>query len=61
MCAAVDTLVTAAGSSSARDGEPLMRFWRELTSLETHHLLDSDRAALNLRRLLLGLEPESRN
>lgn len=61
VCAAVDALVTVAGSSMTREREPLMRFWRDLTSIRTHYLLDSDRTALNLGRVLVGLEPRTRN
>lgn len=61
VCGAVESLGTVAGSSIAREGEPLMRAWRDLMVIRTHYLLDSDRTALNLGSLLLGIEPRSRN
>ena len=61
MCSAVEALGTVAGSSVVREGEPLMRAWRDLIAIRTHYLLDSDRTALNLGRLLVGLNPISRN
>jgi len=61
VCSAVDALGTVAGTSIVREGEPLMRAWRDLIAIRTHYLLDSDRTALNFGRLLLGLDPVSRN
>ncbi|MDG1411964.1 MAG: hypothetical protein P8L46_03720 [Acidimicrobiales bacterium] len=61
VCSAVEALGTVAGSSVVREGEPLMRAWRDLIAIRTHYLLDSDRTALNLGRLLVGLNPISRN
>jgi len=61
VCSAVESLGTVAGTSIVREGEPLMRAWRDLIAIRTHYLLDSDRTSLNLGRLLLGLDPVSRN
>ncbi len=61
VCAAVEQLGTIAGTSIVKDGEPLMRAWRDLIAVRTHYLLARDRTANNVGRLLVGLEPTSRN
>ncbi len=61
VCAAVESLGTVAGTSIIREGEALMRAWRDLIAVRTHYLLDRDRTALNLGRLALDLGPVSRN
>ena len=61
VCAAVEQLGTVAGTSIVKDGEPLMRAWRDLIAVRTHYLVARDRTANNVGRLLVGLEPQSRN
>jgi len=61
VCAAVEQLGQVAGTSIVKEGEPLMRCWRELIAIRTHYLLARDRTANNLGRMLTGLEPQSRN
>ena len=61
VCAAVDQLGTVAGTSIVKEGEPLMRAWRDLIALRTHYLIARDRTANNVGRMLLGLRPQSRN
>ena len=61
VCAAVEQLGMVAGTSIVREGEPLMRAWRDLIAVRTHYLLGRDRTANNVGRILLGQEPTSRN
>jgi 3-hydroxy-9,10-secoandrosta-1,3,5(10)-triene-9,17-dione monooxygenase len=61
VCTAVEQLGTVAGSSIIKQGEPLMRAWRDLIAIRTHYLLGRDRTANNVGRMLLGLDPQSRN
>lgn len=61
VCAAVEQLGTVAGTSIVKQGEPLMRAWRDLIAVRTHYLVTRDRTANNVGRLLVGLEPLSRN
>ena len=35
--------------------------WRDLIAVRTHYLLARDRTANNVGRLMVGLEPTSRN
>ena len=61
VCATVEQLGTTAGTSMVKHGEPLMRAWRDLIAVRTHYLLARDRTANNVGRLMVGLEPTSRN
>ena len=61
VCATVEQLGTVAGTSMVKQGEPLMRAWRDLIAVRTHYLLSRDRTANNVGRMLLGLDPQSRN
>ena len=61
VCAAVERLGTVAGTSIVKEGEPLMRAWRDLIAVRTHYLLGRDRTANNVGRMMLGLDPRSRN
>lgn len=61
VCAAVEQLGVVAGTSIVKEGEPLMRAWRDLIAVRTHYLLTRDRTANNVGRMVLGLEPRSRN
>ncbi len=61
VCTAVESVGTVAGTSIIREGEALMRAWRDLIAVRTHYLLDRDRTALNLGRMALDLQPVSRN
>jgi 3-hydroxy-9,10-secoandrosta-1,3,5(10)-triene-9,17-dione monooxygenase len=61
VCATVEQLGTVAGTSIVKEGEPLMRAWRDLIAVRTHYLLTRDRTANNVGRMVLGLEPQSRN
>ena len=53
-------LGATAGTSMVKEGEPLMRAWRDLIAVRTHHLLARDRTANNVGRMVVGLEPTSR-
>lgn len=61
VCAAVEQLGAVAGTSIVKEGEPLMRAWRDLIAVRTHYLVTRDRTANNVGRIVLGLEPLSRN
>jgi 3-hydroxy-9,10-secoandrosta-1,3,5(10)-triene-9,17-dione monooxygenase len=61
VCVAVERLGTVAGTSIVKHGEPLMRAWRDLIAVRTHYLVARDRTANNVGRLMVGLEPLSRN
>jgi 3-hydroxy-9,10-secoandrosta-1,3,5(10)-triene-9,17-dione monooxygenase len=61
VCAAVEQLGATAGTSIVKRGDPLMRAWRDLIAVRTHYLLARDRTANNVGRVLVGLEPLSRN
>lgn len=61
VCAAVEQLGTVAGTSIVKEGEPLMRAWRDLIAVRTHYLIARDRTANNVGRMLAGLDPQSRN
>lgn len=61
VCAAVEQLGTVAGTSIVKHGEPLMRAWRDLIAVRTHYLIARDRTANNVGRMLVRLEPRSRN
>ena len=61
VCTAVERLGTVAGTSIVKQGEPLMRAWRDLIAVRTHYLLGRDRTANNVGRMILGLAPRSRN
>jgi 3-hydroxy-9,10-secoandrosta-1,3,5(10)-triene-9,17-dione monooxygenase len=61
VCTAVEQVGTVAGTSIVKEGEPLMRAWRDLIAVRTHYLLTRDRTANNVGRMILGLEPLSRN
>ena len=45
----------------AKRAAALMRAWRDLIAVRTHYLLARDRTANNVGRMLLGLDPQSRN
>lgn len=61
VCATVEQLGTVAGTSIVKEGEPLMRAWRDLIAVRTHYLLARDRTANNVGRVVLGLDARSRN
>lgn len=61
VCTTVEQLGTVAGTSIVKEGEPLMRAWRDLIAVRTHYLLARDRTANNVGRMTLGLEARSRN
>ena len=61
VCATVEQLGTVAGTSLVKSGEPLMRAWRDLIAVRTHYLLARDRTANNVGRMVLGLDPQTRN
>lgn len=61
VCATVEQLGTLAGTSMVKEGEPLMRAWRDLIAVRTHYLITRDRTANNVGRIILGLDPQTRN
>lgn len=61
VCGTVEQLGALAGSSIVKEGEPLMRAWRDLIAVRTHYLIARDRTANNVGRIALGLDPGSRN
>ncbi|MDP6345100.1 MAG: hypothetical protein QF578_21380 [Alphaproteobacteria bacterium] len=57
---AVELLFVAGGTSAMNDGEPLQRYFRDISALRTHYLMDGDRVRDNWGRLNFGLEPSTR-
>lgn len=56
---AVDLLFRTAGTSAARPGERLQRYFRDMSTLRTHITMGYDRTAENYARLHFGLAPAS--
>ncbi|MEC4017661.1 acyl-CoA dehydrogenase family protein [Streptomyces sp. H27-D2] len=57
VCEAVELLMRAAGTSGLGEGQPLQRFWRDITSATSHVALQYDTAARkNYSAVLLGPE-----
>lgn len=51
----VETVFLSAGSSGARDGNPLERIYRDISMLRTHYLMDHDRTWRNWGALAFDL------
>jgi 3-hydroxy-9,10-secoandrosta-1,3,5(10)-triene-9,17-dione monooxygenase len=56
---AVDLLFRTAGTSAARPGERLGRYFRDMSAIRTHLTMLYDRTAENYARLHFGLPPAS--
>ena len=56
---AVDLLFRTAGTSAARPGERMERYFRDMSTIRTHLTMQYDRTAENYARLHFGLPPAS--
>jgi len=56
---AVDLLFRTAGTSATRPGEPMQRYFRDMSTIRTHLTMQYDRTAENYARLHFGLPPAS--
>jgi len=56
---AVDLVFRTAGTSAARPGERLQRYFRDMSTIRTHITMQYDRTAENYARLHFGLAPAS--
>ena len=56
---AVDLLFRTAGTTAARPGERLQRYFRDMSTIRTHITMQYDRTAENYARLYFGLPPAS--
>jgi 3-hydroxy-9,10-secoandrosta-1,3,5(10)-triene-9,17-dione monooxygenase len=56
---AVDMLFEASGTSASQSGQQMERIYRDLSTMRTHFLLDSDRSAENWGATFLGLDDYS--
>jgi 3-hydroxy-9,10-secoandrosta-1,3,5(10)-triene-9,17-dione monooxygenase len=56
---AVDLLFRTAGTSATRPGERLQRYFRDMSTIRTHVMMQYERTAENYARLHFGLPPAS--
>ena len=52
---AVNLLFTSSGTSATRKGSVMERIYRDLATIRTHYLMDSERAAGNWGAAFFGL------